>query len=108
MDIRWIYSVEWQLKEDITIWTTYHCWVCITTISPYITPHYSGAEYTPAEAPYICAGDRVMLEVDIELLMSFQEAIGERDSSIFQVQYMCIYVHMFSTLCNTLNIACRE
>ena len=33
-----------------------------------------------------------MLEVDIELLMSFQEAIGERDSSIFQV-YVYTYVH---------------
>ena len=24
-DIRWIYSVQWQLKEDTAIWTTYHC-----------------------------------------------------------------------------------
>ena len=46
---------------------------------------YSGSEYKPPITPFICAGDRVQLVMDIELLKSRQTDIGAWDPSITEV-----------------------
>ena len=46
---------------------------------------YSGSEYKPPTTPFICAGDRVQLVMDIELLKSELDKIGTWKETIVQV-----------------------
>ena len=46
------------------------------------TNHYSGSEYEPSTSPFLCAGDRARLEMDLELLKSRQDRIHAWDEDI--------------------------
>ena len=82
MDIRWIYSVEWQLKEDTAIWTTYHCWVLLpSTLVYYYTVDISGSDYV-SSTPFICAGDLVQIDMDNNFLKQTQDSHKIADVSI--------------------------
>ena len=84
MDIRWIYSVEWQLKEDTAIWTTYHCWVYTHFTAIYVLPS-AGSDYQPPTTPFICAGDRAQLSTDLNFVKSVQDELHDWDDRLVTV-----------------------
>ena len=59
---------------------------------------YSGSEYKPPTTPFICAGDRVQLVMDIELLKSCQDKIDAWDDGLIMVQNHAICIFVFTLL----------
>ena len=57
----------------------------------------TGAEYKAPVTPFLCAGDRARLEMDLDLLKSSLDKLGTWDDNVVDVSMQ--YIHLYTCVC---------